>query len=134
MIERLWLGKRISATLATMSVTPEETLLHLETMQRALRLRSEIRAGRLRERLPEARRMLADEFGARRVWLFGSLANDTATETSDVDLAVAGLAPASYFRALAALMELFRGPVDLVRVEEADESLRNRIEREGRIL
>jgi predicted nucleotidyltransferase len=117
-----------------MSVTAEETLSHLGAIQRASRLRADARASRLRERLPEARRLLVDEFGARGVWLFGSLANDTATEASDVDLAVAELPPAAYFKALAALMELFGGRVDLVRIEEADESLRGRIEGEGSAL
>ena len=117
-----------------MSVTVEQTLSHLQAMQRASRLRSGDRALRLMDRLPEARRLLVDDFGARSGWLFGSLANDTATEASDVDLAVEELPPASYFRALGALMELFGGPVDLVRIEEADESLRVRIEREGRAL
>jgi predicted nucleotidyltransferase len=117
-----------------MPVTAEQTLSHLQAMQRASHLRSGERATRLMDRLPAARRILVDEFGARGVWLFGSLANDTATEASDVDLAVAELPPTSYFRALAALMELFGGPVDLVRIEEANESLRRRIEQEGRAL
>jgi len=117
-----------------MSVLAKDTRAHLDAMQRAARELAEIRAGRLLSRLSMARQILVGEFHAHRVWLFGSLANDTATESSDVDLAVEQLPEASYFPALTALMKLFGGPVDLVRIEEADESLRSRIEQEGRIL
>jgi predicted nucleotidyltransferase len=65
--------------------------------------------------------------------VFGSLATASATEESDVDLAVEGLPGSAYFAALAALMEVFGGPVDLVRMEEAVESLRQRV-LEGRPL
>lgn len=50
--------------LAIMLVTAEQTLLHLETMQRASRLRSEARAAHLRDRLPQAQRLLVEEYGA----------------------------------------------------------------------
>jgi len=75
-----------------------------------------------------------DQHGARRVWLFGSLAAGEPTSESDVDLAVEGLAAGAYFPALADLMAVFRGPVDLVRLEDASESLRERVFAEGREL
>lgn len=53
---------------------------------------------------------------------------------SDVDLAVEGLDGSRYFHALADLMQIFRGPVDLVRMEEATDSLRDRVTAEGREL
>jgi predicted nucleotidyltransferase len=109
-------------------------LLHLHSLKQAMHQRSEARAARLRELLPEARRFLIEDCGAREVRLFGSLASDTATDGSDVDLATTGLPECCYFRALAALMKLVGGPVDLVRLEEADESLRDRIAREGLVL
>ena len=49
-------------------------------------------------------------------------------------LAVEGMPSASYFHALADLMALFGGPVDLVRTEEATASLRAHIEEEGQPL
>jgi predicted nucleotidyltransferase len=63
--------------------------------------------------------------------LFGSLVHGEPTGESDVDLAVEGLPPRAYFPALADLMTLFRGPVDLVRLEEAAASLRERVLAEG---
>ena len=83
------------------------------------------------ERLVLARDAVV-RLGARRVWVFGSLATGSMTETSDVDMAVQGLAPERYFEALAELMTVFGAPVDLVRIEEASESLRERILAEGR--
>lgn len=71
--------------------------------------------------------------GATGVWVFGSLVDEDRAP-GDVDLAVSGLAPEQYFRALAELMHLFGGPVDLVRLEEASETLRERIEQEGAAL
>ena len=72
--------------------------------------------------------------GARHAWLFGSLARGDAREDSDVDFAVEGLPAAEYFAALAELMELFEGRVDLVRLEEAGDSLRACVREEGRPL
>lgn len=46
---------------------------------------------RIEARLPQAVRLLAEDFGATRVLLFGSLARGTAGPESDVDLLVNGL-------------------------------------------
>ena len=81
--------------------------------------------------MPQAGALLRSRYGAREVILFGSLASGASSPTSDVDLAVRGLAPASYFPALADLMELFSAPVDLVELESAGESLRDRVAEEG---
>lgn len=78
--------------------------------------------------------MLVSRYGVRKVWLFGSLVAGHPTEESDVDLAVEGLANDAYFMALSDLMAVFRGPVDLVRMEDASESLRERVLSEGREL
>ena len=66
--------------------------------------------------------------------LFGSLTTGTATERNVVDLATRGLSPGDYFAALADLMALFDGPVDLVRLELAPPSLLDRIAAEGKPL
>ncbi|MBX3462180.1 MAG: nucleotidyltransferase domain-containing protein [Planctomycetes bacterium] len=89
-----------------------------------------LRADELRAKLPAAARLLA-EAGARSVRLFGSLARGDVSVTSDVDLAVTGLPAERHFAVLGGLMELFAGPVDLVRTEDAPPSLRERIAAEG---
>lgn len=83
-------------------------------------------------------RLLVDELGARRVYLFGSLAGQAGRfgPRSDIDLAVEGLAPELHWRALRALAdELPPGlEVDLVPLEEAVPSLRRHVLESGELL
>jgi uncharacterized protein len=116
-----------------MSVRPSDAADTLRARARARTERAKARAARLTARLPAARAAL-DRAGAKEVWLFGSLATGAVRETSDVDLAASGLPPEHFFDALAELMELFVAPVDLVRLEDAPDSLRRRILEEGRRL
>jgi predicted nucleotidyltransferase len=87
-----------------------------------------------RSRLPDLVRILHQEFNARRIILFGSLARDDVREDSDIDLAVDGLAPRDYWRALDRLISTAGRAVDLVPLEGAPESLRDRLAREGEVL
>ena len=89
---------------------------------------------RLRIAAPALAEMLVRDHGALRVWLFGSLAWGAADGQSDLDLATEGLPTGEYFRALGALLERAPGRVDLVRLEDAPESLRARILAEGEVL
>lgn len=114
-----------------MSVSPEQTLEHLRHLERERRRRGNLRAQRLRERLPAAVQMLRERYGITEAKLFGSLAAGGASSESDLDLAVQGLEPERFFEAMADVMEVIGGPVDLVRVEETAGSLRERIEAEG---
>jgi len=52
------------------------------------------------------------------VCVFGSAARGKLRESSDVDLAVSGLSPEVYFRALARASSLLRRPVDLIDLDE----------------
>lgn len=68
--------------------------------------------------------------GARRVWLFGSLARGRRLDArSDLDFAVEGLPPAEFLPALGELLERVPCPVDLVELERAPAALRQNIER-----
>lgn len=58
--------------------------------------------------------------GAREVYVFGSTATRRTHPGSDVDLAVSGLPPESFFSTLARLGDLFDRPVDLVDLDEAN--------------
>jgi predicted nucleotidyltransferase len=115
-----------------MPVTASDTANHLRARAAARGQAGALRTARLRARVPAAIDLLRTRYGATDVLLFGSLATGSATEQSDVDLAVRGIAPDHYFRALADLMALFCAPVDLVRLEEAPQSLLERIAAEGR--
>lgn len=89
------------------------------------------RAEALRARLPEAARLLRDDFGATRVGVFGSLHSGGFGEGSDVDLYVDRLRRGRYFEAFDRLTLLFDADVDLVELTRAPEGLRAHIEEEG---
>jgi predicted nucleotidyltransferase len=118
----------------TSSVAPAETARFLRRRAERREQRGKARAEHLRRNLSAAARLLRDRYDAERVIVFGSLATGTCREHSDVDLAVVGLPGEAYFPALSDLMALFGAAVDLVRLEEAPKSLRQRIEAEGEVL
>lgn len=84
-------------------------------------------------RVKEAADELKKRFSVRRVVLFGSLAHSAwYVPDSDVDLAVEGLDPGSYWKAWGLVEELIAThPVDLIDIETAGESLKQAIERDG---
>lgn len=52
--------------------------------------------------------------GAQEVYLFGSAANGTMREDSDIDLAVSGLPPERFFRAMGEAGDILGRPTDLI--------------------
>jgi predicted nucleotidyltransferase len=98
------------------------------------RARERERAAVLHAAIPSVVEVLANRFGVRRIWLFGSLVWGFPHEASDLDVAVEGLASTDYFRALGELLEVVPGGVDLVRLEEAPDSLRVRILQSGEVI
>jgi len=78
-------------------------------------------------------KLLGEEFGVKRVYLFGSLAEGYFREGSDIDLAVEALNPHLYFKALSRLHRVSGGfEVDLVPLE--DHRYKTEIIREGEVL
>jgi predicted nucleotidyltransferase len=75
-----------------------------------------------------AARVLREEFGARRVLLFGSLAGGLFTRFSDIDLAAEGIDPGHYYAAVARA-EHAAGAyrIDVVDLGACADSLRGRI-------
>lgn len=116
-----------------MGTSVEETVAHLRRRTRERAARGVERRAELERWLPIARDVLRSR-GAESVYVFGSVANGTTTARSDLDLAVAGLPRAAYFAALGELMRTLPCEVDLVRLEDAPESLRERVRAEGREL
>lgn len=75
---------------------------------------------------------LKARFGVSKVKLFGSLARGDFHKWSDIDLAVFGVDPADYYRAVAfasGFSDLFK--VDLVDADDCSKPLRQHILREG---
>jgi predicted nucleotidyltransferase len=79
-------------------------------------------------------RFLAERYGVRRVLLFGSLVTDRFRPGSDIDLAVEGLEPRRYFRALADAAELTEFPLEIKLVEDLRGLIRERVGAQGEVL
>lgn len=92
------------------------------------------RAASLIARLPGVVAALRTQFGVTEVWLFGSLARGDFGASSDVDLAVRGLDPDRYWRALGVACQMLGCEVDLVPLEGAPSSLVDTLRVEGRSL
>jgi len=78
---------------------------------------------------------LGERYGARKVFLFGSLARGDQGSVFDIDLAARGISPVRFFEAVAYVTG--RSPkwkIDLVDVDDCAESLREMIEKEGVLL
>lgn len=81
----------------------------------------------------QANKLLREEFKARHVVLFGSLASETGfTIWSDIDLAAWGIPPERFYAAVAAVTGLSSDiKVDLIDPDTCRPGLRTIIEREG---
>lgn len=120
---------------------PAEWQPYIDAWRERRRRRSveiEQRRSTARESARACAAYLAQRWGVSRVYLFGSLAGWSRTHIhSDIDLAAEGLpAGAAYFRVLVELWRLLPPGVelDLVPLEDALPSLRERILREGELL
>ena len=56
--------------------------------------------------------------GAREVYVFGSVARGESGERSDVDLAVSGLPPQVFFKAMGQAGDVLGRPLDLIDLDE----------------
>jgi predicted nucleotidyltransferase len=116
-----------------MPVTPRELAEHQLRLVRERAARTAELEAKVRSELPDIVKDLRKRFGVRRVVLFGSFARGEIHERSDLDLAVEGLSERDYYRAVAACLSA-SVPVDLIRIEDATEALRSRIDEEGKVL
>ena len=89
---------------------------------------------RAQDRLPKLATLLREQFGAEQVKVFGSLIDkDRYTRWSDIDLAVWGIAPEQYYKAVGAVNDLSADiRVDLVDLRSCNSAtLEQIIEEEG---
>ena len=78
---------------------------------------------------------LGARYGARKVFLFGSLARGDQGQVFDIDLAAKGISPARFFEAVAFVTGQSRKwKIDLVDIDGCAGSLRDMIEKEGVVL
>ena len=88
------------------------------------------------QRAKELADILKSEFGATKVALFGSMLSASEIHlSSDIDLAVWDLPSRDYFSALSRLfLRAKEFDIDLVRIEEAPDSLRHYVLKQGAVL
>lgn len=100
-----------------------------------LRARQKQLEERARREAESIARLLVEEFGAKRVWLFGSLATGKGfRRNSDIDLAVEGLDPIQFFRAVGKALQLSSFAVDLKPFEALSPEAQQRILAEGKAI
>ncbi len=81
----------------------------------------------------QAAKLLKNEFGAKKVFVFGSLAYEQGySPWSDIDLAVLGIPAKHFYSAVAAVTSLSSSfKLDLVDLDDCRSSLQKAIEEEG---
>lgn len=72
--------------------------------------------------------------GCKEIILFGSLADGTFNEYSDIDIAISGLSPDKFFEAVVDLPSIVGHKVDLIPLDYASEDLETKIRTEGELL
>ena len=72
------------------------------------------------------------KYGAREVYVFGSLAEGTFGRHSDIDMAVAGLPPQVFFAAMGEAMTVLGRPLDLIDLDY-DTTFVNRLREKGKL-
>jgi len=77
--------------------------------------------------------LLHEKFDAKRILVFGSLLHrERFTHRSDIDIAVWGVPPEKFFKAVAKMIDLSQQfQIDLVSAEYCSERMRQKIEKEG---
>jgi predicted nucleotidyltransferase len=80
--------------------------------------------------------VLKVNFRVKKVYIIGSVANHTANEYSDIDIAVEGLKDSDYIRALTMLYETVPSDleINLIPLENAFESLRQKAKKDGELI
>ena len=108
-----------------------DKMLKLRTIEDERKIKTRYQAGWVLAR--KAATLLKSEFGAEKVFVFGSLLHESSfTLWSDIDLSALGIAVDKYYAAVAAVSDLSSSArIDLVDLESCRPSLRNTIYKEG---
>ncbi len=87
----------------------------------------------IEKKLAEATEYLKS-IGCKEIILFGSLSDGTFDRFSDIDLAISGISPLSYFEAVVVISSLMRVKVDLVAMDYIPKEFEKRIRKHGKTL
>lgn len=109
-------------------------LAYWKQQQKKQKERDRATAEKAQAILPQLVDLLVNDFQAKQIILFGSLAKGKFTQTSDIDLAAAGIPPQEYFKALAAVNDCSEFAVDLKPLEELNSHFYKRVQETGKII
>lgn len=85
------------------------------------------------KQLIKAAAVILKEHGAREVYLFGSAAMGNMHEDSDIDMAVEGLPPEVFFKAMGQVHSTLGRPLDLIDLDEPNPFTRY-LKKEGELV
>ena len=85
------------------------------------------------DQLIEKAAAVLKEYGAHEVYLFGSAANGTISEYSDVDMAVSGLPPEKFFYAMSQAHHIIGHSLDLVDLD-VESPFTNYLKKKGKLI
>ncbi len=97
------------------------------------RQRGEVGRARLRDSAHRIAQKLGEAYGARKVFLFGSL-KDASLIPEDIDLAVEGIDDEKFYKAVFEVQGLAECRVDIVAVEDLSPGFRQLISEKGELL
>lgn len=97
------------------------------------RQKGEVRRARLMDSARRIARKLGETYGVRKVFLFGSVKDDSLIP-EDIDLAVEGLADENFYKAVFDVQGLAECRVDIVAVEDLSPRFRQLISETGELL
>ena len=108
-----------------------DKMIKLRTIEEERKIKTRSRTGWVFAR--KAAKLLKSEFGADKVFVFGSLLHESSfTLWSDIDLSASGIAADKYYAAVAAVSDLSSSTkIDLIDLESCRPSLRDTILKEG---
>ncbi len=108
-----------------------DKLIMLRTIEDERRIKTRSKAGWILAR--KAAKLLKSEFGAEKVFVFGSLLHESSfTLWSDIDLSASGIAADKFYSAVAAVTDLSPSiKIDLIDFECCRSSLKEAILKDG---
>ena len=115
-----------------------EIKTYAEHWKRRLELMEKARQGLFKKALDDAAKIaghLREKHGCGEIYLIGSiLEKERFSEKSDIDLVVKGLPKDRYFYILAEIRDITDFSVDIIPYEDANELIRDTVEKEGKRL
>ncbi|MEK7274711.1 MAG: nucleotidyltransferase domain-containing protein [Candidatus Desantisbacteria bacterium] len=85
------------------------------------------------DQLIKSAAIILKHYGARNVYLFGSIVKNTTHKDSDIDMAVEGLPPEVFFKAMGEVHSILGRPLDLIDLDEQNPFTRY-IKQEGELV